>query len=240
VHGAWHGAWCWDLLRAELHALGHESVAMDLPAGDGDAGLDRYADVVVEAVTSGGGTSGPVVVVGHSLGGLTATVAAARLEASGLVFLDSFIPSPGRSFDEQAREDGRERFSPGWPALAGRQQQQPDGSSCWAPDDAVEAFFHDCPPDQANAAAAKLRPQHWRPSSDPCPLDALPDIRMAVIVNRDDRCVSPSFAEGDALDRLGVEALELPGGHSPMLARPAVLAIGLGAFADGPVADSRG
>src|SRR5260221_10947192 len=31
VHGAWHGAWCWERLVPELEARGHASIAMDLP-----------------------------------------------------------------------------------------------------------------------------------------------------------------------------------------------------------------
>lgn len=31
VHGAWHGAWCWAPVQAELSARGLASVAIDLP-----------------------------------------------------------------------------------------------------------------------------------------------------------------------------------------------------------------
>src|SRR4029077_5733271 len=31
VHGGFHGAWCWERTVAELHALGHDAVAIDLP-----------------------------------------------------------------------------------------------------------------------------------------------------------------------------------------------------------------
>ena len=31
VHGGFHAAWCWDSTIAELAALGHEGVAVDLP-----------------------------------------------------------------------------------------------------------------------------------------------------------------------------------------------------------------
>ena len=37
VHGASHGAWCWDLLVPELNRLGHEAVA-PRPAGPWHAG----------------------------------------------------------------------------------------------------------------------------------------------------------------------------------------------------------
>jgi len=31
VHGAQHGAWCWDKTLERLRALGHEAHAIDLP-----------------------------------------------------------------------------------------------------------------------------------------------------------------------------------------------------------------
>jgi pimeloyl-ACP methyl ester carboxylesterase len=34
VHGAFHGAWCWDHLRPELEARGFAVVVPDLPCDD--------------------------------------------------------------------------------------------------------------------------------------------------------------------------------------------------------------
>jgi pimeloyl-ACP methyl ester carboxylesterase len=35
IHGSWHGGWCFDAVRAELEALGHEVFAPDLPGMGG-------------------------------------------------------------------------------------------------------------------------------------------------------------------------------------------------------------
>ena len=32
VHGAWHGAWCWEPVIARLDAAGLPAVAVDLPS----------------------------------------------------------------------------------------------------------------------------------------------------------------------------------------------------------------
>ena len=40
VHGAQHGAWCWDKTLERLRALGHEAHAIDLP-GHGDDDTPR-------------------------------------------------------------------------------------------------------------------------------------------------------------------------------------------------------
>ncbi|MGG7570108.1 alpha/beta fold hydrolase [Streptomyces sirii] len=34
VHGGWHGAWCWDPVRAALDADGWRSHAVDLPSAN--------------------------------------------------------------------------------------------------------------------------------------------------------------------------------------------------------------
>ena len=73
VHGAWHGAWCWDDLVAELRGRGREVVAFDLPGHDhpGDhrriwstaGSYVKALDAVVRA------QSRPPLLVGHSMGG---------------------------------------------------------------------------------------------------------------------------------------------------------------------------
>jgi Alpha/beta hydrolase family len=60
VHGAWHGGWAWDFVRAELEARGHTVHAPDLPCEDVGLGPEDYAAVVPAAD----------VVVGHSLAGV--------------------------------------------------------------------------------------------------------------------------------------------------------------------------
>ena len=102
VHGAWHGAWCWDHLAAELHRRGHHTVAVDLPDGDPAAGCASYAETVTAAL---GGAGQDVVLVGHSLGGLTIPLVAAARPVRRLVFLSALLPQPGRSLDDQVAAD---------------------------------------------------------------------------------------------------------------------------------------
>lgn len=99
VHGAWHGAWCWELVIPELVRHGHRVVAPDLPAEDPAATLDTYADVVCAALEGCRGDD--VVVVGHSLGGATIPLVADRMPVRRLVYLCALIPCPGRSLIEQ-------------------------------------------------------------------------------------------------------------------------------------------
>jgi pimeloyl-ACP methyl ester carboxylesterase len=217
VHGAWHGAWCWDLLAPELEKLGHRAVAVDLPCEDWNAGLDHNAEVVAAALAD---AEGDVVLVGHSLGGITIPVVAARRPVARLVFLCALVPEPGRSLDETMVAD-RPSSGRGW---TGPPVVHPDGSASWEQEAAVAALYHDCPDDVARWAASRLRRQVWTTTREPCPLERWPDVPSSYILCTDDKPFEAEWARRMARERLDVQAIELPGDHSPMLSRPRQLA----------------
>jgi pimeloyl-ACP methyl ester carboxylesterase len=76
-------------VERELHDLGHQTVAPDLPCDDDTAGLDDYADAVVDATARR-----DLIVVGHSYGSFTAPLVAARLTVDALVLVAAMIPAP--------------------------------------------------------------------------------------------------------------------------------------------------
>ena len=113
VHGAWHGAWCWERLIPELEQHGHAALAIDLPCEDPEAGCAAYADVVL-AQTAGLGDD--LVVVGHSLGGLTIPLIASERGVRKLVFLCALLPRPGLSLVDQLAQEPEifaREFGPG-------------------------------------------------------------------------------------------------------------------------------
>jgi Alpha/beta hydrolase family len=215
VHGAYHGAWCWDPLRTELEAAGHSTSAVDLPNEDPNAGAERYADEVIAEVPK---TPGEIVLVGHSLAGLTIPIVAARTKTRMAIYLCALLPIPGVSFDAQ-QADFDTGFRPSETAVS-----NPDGSASWPERGAVEAFYQDCDPTVALASARKLRPQQWRVTQEVTPLRAWPAVPAAYILCADDRVVSRAYSSHAARELLGVEAIEMPGGHSPFLSRPKELA----------------
>ena len=68
IHGAWHGAWCWERLVPELESLGHRTLTVDLPSDDPTATFETYADHAVEAMST---EDDQVVLVGHSMAGMS-------------------------------------------------------------------------------------------------------------------------------------------------------------------------
>jgi hypothetical protein len=219
VHGAWHAGACWQPLVDELEARGESVVAVDLPCDDPDAGLEEYAASVVGAAA---GFDVPVVVVGHSLAGLTIPLIPERRPVAGLVFVAAILPTPGRPAVDVLGEDA---FSPGFPELAAAHQStEAGGGSRWDREGAIAAFYHDVPESLLDGAVAALRVQQRAPVLATWPLDAYPDVPMRYVACSDDRIMDPDWQVRIAQERLGVTADVLDCAHSPMLACPAELA----------------
>ena len=219
VHGAWHGAWCWEPLIPLLEALGHRALAMDLPCEDRTAGAQRYAEVVDRAIPP----TGDLVLVGHSLAGLTVPLVAARRPVARLVFLCAHVPEFGRSLAEQVAAEP-ELNHPVFRSHPGR-VTDPDGTVTIRDETAArDIFFHDCTPDDVRWAFARLRPQAAAPRREPCPLAEWPPGKRAYILCRQDQAIAPAWSRRVARERLGVEPIELDGSHSPFIAQPSTLA----------------
>ena len=216
VHGAWHGAWCWERLVPELAARGHDSLAVDLPIHDATATFEDYASVVVDAAAH---LTEDVVVVGHSLGAMTAVLVAARRPALATVLLCGLTPNlNGHPWDDAPAAE--------LPGALDALQLTDDGSTYWSDTAAAtRAFFGGCSAEDAAWACAQLRPMNvnglW---ASPYPLTAWPETRLAAVCCTDDAVITPEFARVTCKERLGIDAVEIPGDHSPFLADPARLA----------------
>ncbi len=219
IHGAWHGAWCWEALTEELEQRGHTCVAPELPATDVHAGASAYADCIVRELDN---VTESVVLVGHSLAGLSIPLVATKRPVCHLVFLCALLPHYGMSLREQ--QAAFKIMSTEFVAASDRQMRHPDGSTSWPTEVARELFFHDCPDEAAEAAVRQLRRQAVTVASETTPVRSIPNLPVAYIVADDDRVVLPAWSRKAARERLGVDAHELPGGHSPFIARPTSLA----------------
>jgi pimeloyl-ACP methyl ester carboxylesterase len=207
VPGAGGSAWYWHLLVDELRARGAEAIAVDLPAGDDNAGLPEYADAVVNAI----GDRAPVVLVAQSLGGLSAPLVCDRVDVELLVFLNAMIPVPGESFGE-------------WWANTGQAQARAEAGGR-DDDDMFEVFFHDVP-ESVRKEAMELGepPQSNAIATKPAVTTPLPDIPIRVLAGRDDRFFPIAFQRRIAQERLAITPDEMPGGHLVALSRPKELA----------------
>ena len=76
IHGAFHGGWCWDLVKPILEKYGHNVYSPDLPSHGGDLSvteevtLSDYVNKIGKLIKQ---INEPVILLGHSLGGITIT-----------------------------------------------------------------------------------------------------------------------------------------------------------------------
>jgi pimeloyl-ACP methyl ester carboxylesterase len=199
LHGAWHDGSCWEPLVRSLEALGHESVAPDLPFHDPRTGFEDRVRPALEAID---GVADPVVVVGHSMASDYAPLVAAARPGSLLVHL---CPGLGP-------------LRKGFPFPAKR----PDGTCVWEPQAAVDAMYRRLPPATARALAQRLRPM--APAAGERPAADFPELPRVVIYTADDELFDPASQRTLAREELGVEPIEIPGGHFPMAEDPDALA----------------
>jgi pimeloyl-ACP methyl ester carboxylesterase len=202
IHGGGGTAWDWHLVAPELEKHGHDPVPVDLPSEDETAGWWDYSDAVVERVGDR-----CHVVVGHSLGGLTAPLVCARIPVGLLVFVAGMIPSPGELFAD-------------WWANTGYEKSGYE-----------DVFYHDVPAELAAEAQRRERDEASRVFEQPWPLGAWPNTPAKYLLCRDDRMFTAEWARRHARERLGVAADEMDGGHYICLSRPRELAERLAAYA---------
>jgi pimeloyl-ACP methyl ester carboxylesterase len=209
IHGAWHDGSCWAGLVPRLLERGHEAVTPDLPYDDPAAG---YEERVQPALAALDGVDTNLVVVGHSLGSGYAPLVAAAWPGSLLVHLcprlGPFAPPPGAPspFQEGAV------FPP----------SRADGLSVWEPEAAVATMYPRLPLETGRALAQRLRPLAT-PAGD-FPLPGHPYVPTVLIYAAEDEFFAPAFERFMARELLGIDPIEIPGGHFPMVEDPEALA----------------
>lgn len=229
VHGGFHAGWCWERVIAELAALGHEGIAVDLPGHgsrvDEESTLANRRQAIVDVMAAGD------VLVGHSGGGFDATLAAdAAPELVGhIVYLAAVLPREGRTYPEamamRDAEDGE--FDADTGEMLGYLHFAEDGAMTFASfDGAWRYFYHDCDEATARWAFDRLGPERFgdttvAPVSVPRFWAA--DLPRSFIVCEQDRSM-PRWLADTVARRLGVRQLSIDASHSPFLSRPAELA----------------
>jgi pimeloyl-ACP methyl ester carboxylesterase len=226
VHGASHGAWCWEEVRRRLEAKGHRVVAPDLP-GHGPrapdarrASVESYARAVAGEMARDGVSRG--IVVGHSLGGAViaklAEVAPARI--ARLVFLASTVPPHGGSVMECYLPEPRRE------ALRGMARGRGDGTFLHPAEAAWARWMGDLP--RAHPAVTRalraLTPQSLAPFVERLDLRVFYAMRVPrtlIRCRRDQALPAAAAAEGAA--RLGVTPIDLDCAHDAMLSAPEAL-----------------
>lgn len=226
VHGAWHGGWCWQRVAPLLEARGHRALAPDLP-GHGEMSapvsemtLASYTATVKEAIEAAGE---PVVLVGHSMGGMIVTQVAEYVpeRIRMLAYLTAALPADGQSgADMLATFEGPKLIETHMIA-------DEEAGTCVVEESALRSIFYgECTDDDVAFATKRLVPESLDAMAAPVritPGRAGSVPRTYIECLRDQAIVLA--LQRHMQEALPCEAvLQVDSDHSPFLSRPAQLA----------------
>jgi len=153
VHGAFCGGWAFERFKKPFEAAGHRCLTPNLPghgAGERVTGLSMtdYAAAIAGLVAA---SDEPPVLIGHSLGGLVAQLAAVKSRAGALVLLSPSAPWGQTTMEGAAAGFGLLSLGAYW-----AQAVEPD-------QDLAHTFGLDgLPTAESKAAFARMTPESGR------------------------------------------------------------------------------
>ena len=225
VHGAWHGAWSWERVIADLGPTGLPVVAIDLPGHGGDdrdlTDLHGDAQHVREVLDT---VPGAVVLVGHSYGGAVITEAGVHERVRHLVYVTAFAIDETESCVSAAASnpsaaaishDGRPDITAGLVIDA-------DGRVTLERGVAAACFFNDCDAESTAWALDRLGPQLLTSLQQSPTAVAWRSTPSTYAVCALDMTVHPDL-QGLLAPRCSA-SVEWPTSHSPFLSRPDLVA----------------
>jgi pimeloyl-ACP methyl ester carboxylesterase len=221
VHGAWHGGWCWEKVVPLLNAKGHQAKTIDLPGlGEDktpikDVTLDAYVSAVVKLINT---FAEPVVLVGHSMGGMVITQVAELVpeKINTLIYLTAFSPCNGETLLKYALENTESDVT------RYKQINEEEGYFTVAAEKLQQCFYGMCSNEDAEKAISRLRPQALAPVATPLKLsdENYGGVRRCYIECSEDRAITLAMQkrlkENGRVDNSAV----LKTDHSPFYSCP--------------------
>ncbi|CBI18571.3 unnamed protein product, partial [Vitis vinifera] len=168
VHGACHGAWCWYKVATLLRSAGHRVTALDLAAAGANGkrldelnSISDYYEPLIEFMTSLV-TGEKVILVAHSLGGVSVSVAMERFpqKISVAVFVAALMPGPDLNLPTVIQE--LHQRSPGASMdtqyTFDRGPNNPPTSVIFGPEYLAAMLYQLSPPEDLMLATMLMRP----------------------------------------------------------------------------------
>ena len=205
VHGAIVDGSSWAKIIPLLEAQGYEVTAVQNP-------LTALADDVAATRRALDLQDGPVLLVGHSWGGVVVTEAGNHASVVGLVYLAGFAPGSGQSLADVSSQG---------PASPGGQQFIADAAGFVriSRRGMAEDLGPDVPAAERRILDAAQHPFAGASSGQSVTTAAWQTKPSWYLVADDDRMVSPELQRAMA-HRLGASTQSLASGHLPMLSQP--------------------
>lgn len=205
VHGFWADGSSWAGVIPLLDAAGHEVIAVQLP-------LSSFADDVAAVDRALNRVDGPVVLVGHSYGGVVITAAGSHPKVRALVYVAAYAPDR-----EENVNAINERFPP---SSMGRAIRPADGYLWLDPELFAETFAHDVEP-----VTARIMALTQGPASVACLVELAAEPAWKTrpawwVLPTQDATIAPD-AQRWMAERAGATVHEVPSSHAVLVARPA-------------------
>lgn len=166
IHGSWHGGWCWEKLISLLKAKDHQVYAPDLPGHGKDKTpiqeitFKHYVDALCNLLDT---IEEPVILVGHSMGGIVISQAAEYRpqKIAKLIYLAAFLPKNGESMMTVAHQQAPTRF-------VKMMKVVPEENAFYFPKEAMQAFsYHLAPADVIDAIQDRICVEPLQPLQTP-------------------------------------------------------------------------
>ena len=226
VHGGEHAADSWDLVVAELHrqAPGLRTLAVDLPGrgrtpGDlATATIGEWVDSVVADIEEAG--LGDIVIVGHSMAGVTVPGVVTKLGSSRvreMILATAFVPPQGLAIADTL--GGPLAVFARRAARIGRPMKIPAPAARWA-------FCNGMTPAQRRLTMSKLHAESARIPGEPVDRSAFPtDVPRTWILTTRDRALSVKSQHASIAALGGVQdVISVDACHEVMFSHPEHLA----------------
>lgn len=213
IHGSTQSPSGFDGLASALRSRGHRVLLADLPTDEPTWTATRFAEVVAGQHLRH--VDAPIVVA-HSASGLLLPSIGSALGARHQVWMAAAVPDfvGRRSLMEELGSEPTKVFNPEWVGV------DPTADPVLA----TYLLFHDCRLAGLQAALPTLRPCDLRGAYTETPPADPTQVPGTYLLPTGDRALQPRWMRTVARDRLGVEPVELPGGHNLYCAAPDMVA----------------
>jgi pimeloyl-ACP methyl ester carboxylesterase len=205
VHGAWADGSSWSKVIPILQERGLHVVAVQNP-------LTSFADDVASTRRLIDAQDGPVLLVGHSYGGVVITEAGNNPKVAGLVYVAAFAPDQGESAASQGKPYGP---TPGLAEL----RPIGDGFLVLTQKGIQEDFAPDLTTEEKIIMTATQVPTQSAVLASTISAPAWRAKPTWFVIASNDRMISPK-QEIDSAQKMKAKTLTLPTSHVPMLSRP--------------------
>ena len=209
VHGAWADGSSWAKVIPLLEEAGLHAVAVQNP-------LTSFDDDVAATRRTIALQDGPVILVGHSWGGVVITEAGADPKVVGLVYVAAFAPDVGMAVADLGK---------GFPEPPGSAELRPDsdGYLTMTAKGVMESFAPDLPLAQRKIVAATTGATNSAVFGAKVAHAAWKDKPSWYVIAANDRMIAPDL-ERQFATAIKAKAITLPSSHVPMLSYPAEVA----------------